>query len=177
MMQMQKQKPTVRTDIEIRPIEEQHREWLKSRVQEIWNGRFVVSRGISYEPWKLPGFLAVRDGVTVGVATYYVHDSECELITLDSFTQWAGVGTALIDAVEEEARKQACGRMWMITTNDNLDGLRFYQRRGYVICAVHPNAIDESRKLKPSIPLVGNYGIDIRDEIELEKNLWCWIGW
>jgi GNAT superfamily N-acetyltransferase len=174
---LQVQKSPVRTDLEIKPIGDEHREWLRSRVQEIWNGRFVVSCGVAYEPSNLPGFLAVQDGVTVGVATYYIHDSECELITLDSFTQWAGVGTALIEAVEEEARKQACGRMWMITTNDNLDGLRFYQRRGYVICAVHLNAIDESRKLKPSIPLVGNYGINIRDEIELEKNLWCWIGW
>lgn len=177
MQTQQKTQQNVRTDLEIKPIGDEHRDWLKSKVQEIWNGRFVVSRGVAYEPSNLPGFIAVKDGVNVGVATYYIHDSECELITLDSFTQWAGVGTALIEAVEEEARKEACGRMWMITTNDNLDGLRFYQRRGYVICAVHVNAIDESRKLKPSIPLVGNYGIDIRDEIELEKNLWCWIGW
>ncbi len=166
-----------KSDITIKPITDDDREWLRSKVQEIWNGRFVVSRGVAYEPANLPGFIAVKDGKTVGVATYYIHDSECELITIDSLAQWQGVGTALIEAVEEEARKQACGRMWMITTNDNIDGLRFYQRRGYVICAVHLNAVEESRKLKPNIPLTGNYGIDIRDEIELEKNLWCWIGW
>lgn len=163
--------------LEIKPIGDEHRDWLRSRVQEIWNGRFVVSRGVQHEPANLPGFLAVKDGVPIGVATYQLCDGECELITIDSFSQWQGVGTALIEAVEEEARKQGCSRMWMITTNDNIDGLRFYQRRGYVISSVHVNAIDESRKLKPSIPLVGQYGIDIRDEIELEKHLWCWIGW
>ncbi|MBZ0184769.1 MAG: GNAT family N-acetyltransferase [Candidatus Obscuribacterales bacterium] len=163
-------------NITTRPIEESDRGWLQSRVQEIWNGRFVVSRGVAYEPANLTGFLAIKDGEPVGVATYYIKDGECELITLDALSQWQGVGTALIEAVEEEARNQACSRMWMIATNDNIDGLRFYQRRGYVICAVHPGAIEQSRKLKPSIPLVGNYSIEIRDEIELEKNLYCWIG-
>lgn len=163
--------------LDITPIGEEHRDWLRSKVQEIWNGRFVVTRGIAYEPANLPGFIASKDGVPVGVATYHIEDGECELITLDALSQWQGVGTALIEAVEEQARKEACSRMWMITTNDNIDGLRFYQRRGYVICNCYPNAVDKSRKLKPSIPLVGNYGIDIRDEIELEKYLWCWIGW
>ncbi|HEY9786674.1 MAG TPA: GNAT family N-acetyltransferase [Candidatus Obscuribacterales bacterium] len=163
--------------LEIRPIGDEHRDWLKSKVQEIWNGRFVVSRGVAYEPANLPGFIAFKDDSPVGVATYYIKEDECELVTLDALSQWQGVGTALIEAVEEEARKQACSRMWMITTNDNIDGLRFYQRRGYVICNVYPNAIDQSRKLKPTIPLVGNYGIDIRDEIELEKFLYCWVGW
>ena len=170
-------KTQVRTDLEIIPITEDHRSWLGSRVQGIWDGRFVVSRGVRHEPADLSGFLAVKDQQIIGVATYHIHSAECELVTLDAFSKWAGVGTALIEAVEEEARKQECGRMWMITTNDNIDGMRFYQRRGYVICGVHVNAIDESRKIKPSIPLVGMYGIEIRDEIELEKNLYCWIGW
>lgn len=37
--------------------------------------------------------------------------------------------------------------------------------------AVYPNAVSLSRKLKPEIPLIGNYGIPIRDEIELELKL------
>ncbi|MGH9548576.1 MAG: GNAT family N-acetyltransferase [Terriglobales bacterium] len=163
--------------VQIKPIGDEHRDWLRSNVQEIWNGRFVVTRGKEHEPANLPGFIAFKDGVPVGVATYRIEDGECELITLDSLVQWQGIGSTLIDAVEEEARKQACSRMWMITTNYNIDGLRFYQRKGYVISAVHVNAVAESRKLKPSIPITGMYGIDIRDEVEFEKYLWCWIGW
>jgi ribosomal protein S18 acetylase RimI-like enzyme len=121
--------------------------------------------------------MAMRNGKPVGVATYHVEGSECELVTLDAFDQWQGIGTALTQAVEEEARKNACSRLWMIATNDNVDALRFYQRRGYVIAAVHVNALEQSRKIKPAIPFIGNHGIDIRDEIELEKYLWCWIGW
>ncbi len=59
----------------------------------------------------------------------------------------------------------------MITTNDNLDALRFYQRRGFTITNVHTDALKESRRLKPEIPKTGLYDIPMRDEIELEKNL------
>jgi GNAT superfamily N-acetyltransferase len=147
------------------------------RIEEVWNKRLVVTRGIAHEPFNLPGFVALKNGIPVGVATYFVRESEMELVTLDAFAQWQGIGTSLIEAVEEEARKSSCSRLWMVTTNDNVDALRFYQVRGYVISAVHCNAVDESRKLKPNIPFNGNYGIPIRDEIELEKYLWCWIGW
>ena len=57
------------------------------------------------------------------------------------------------------------------TTNDNLNALRFYQKRGFVLVAVHRNAMEQARKLKPEIPLIGNDGIPLRDEIELEMLL------
>jgi hypothetical protein len=56
----------------------------------------------------------------------------------------------------------------LVTTNDNLNALRFYQKRGFVLVAVHRNALEVSRKLKPEIPLVGMDSIPLRDEIELE---------
>ena len=62
-------------------------------------------------------------------------------------------------------------RVWLITTNDNLDAIRFYQRRGFMISAIYKNALEFSRKLKPSIPTIGRYGIYMRDEIEFEKQL------
>jgi RimJ/RimL family protein N-acetyltransferase len=70
--------------------------------------------------------------------------------------------------VKEVARQHGCQRVWLITTNDNLNALRFYQKRGFELVAVHRRAIDEARKIKPEIPLIGEYGIPIRDEIELE---------
>ena len=74
-------------------------------------------------------------------------------------------------AVEQQAREAGARRIWLITTNDNLDVLRFYQRRGYRLAAVFPGAVDEARKQKPTIPLTGFYGIPIRDEILPEKTL------
>ncbi len=82
-----------------------------------------------------------------------------------------GIGTALIDAVTKVALQAGCWRVWLITTNDNLHALGFYQKRGFVLVALYRNAIEASRKLKPQIPLVGNDGLPIRDELELESLL------
>jgi hypothetical protein len=60
-------------------------------------------------------------------------------------------------------------RVWLVTTNDNLDAPRFYQRRGFVISEFRRGALDNARRtLKPQIASVGDYGIPIRDELELE---------
>jgi ribosomal protein S18 acetylase RimI-like enzyme len=82
-----------------------------------------------------------------------------------------GVGTALIAAVRTIAVRSKCRRVWVITTNDNLHALRFYQRKGFSLVALHPKALDQSRKLKPEIPLIGLDGIPLRDELELEMLL------
>jgi hypothetical protein len=68
----------------------------------------------------------------------------------------------------EEARKRNCWRVFLITTNDNLNALGFYQKRGFELVAIHRGAVNESRKVKPSIPLIGDNNIPLRDEIELE---------
>ena len=73
----------------------------------------------------------------------------------------------LIEQVKDIARSVGCKRLWLITTNDNMHAVRFYQRRGFMLVAVHRNALAVSRKLKPEIPLIGVDGIPLRDEIEL----------
>jgi len=95
---------------------------------------------------------------------------QCEILTLHAGEQWRGAGTALLEAVGQLARGQGCTRLWVITTNDNVDALRFYQRRGFCLVTVHRGAVDRSRAtLKPEITAAGAYGIPLRDEIELEK--------
>jgi hypothetical protein len=60
----------------------------------------------------------------------------------------------------------------VLTTNDNVDALRFYQRRGFRLAELHPGAVDEARaRLKPEIPRVGDHGIPLRDELMLEKEV------
>ena len=61
-------------------------------------------------------------------------------------------------------------RLWLITTNDNVDALRFYQRRGFRLVAIDRDAVERSRAtLKPGIPRTGLHGIPIRDELTLER--------
>jgi GNAT superfamily N-acetyltransferase len=109
------------------------------------------------------------DGVVTGVLTYVIHAEECEVLTLHAEPPHRGTGTALIEAVKAVAQLAGCTRLWLMTTNDNVDALRFYQRRGFRLAKLHANAVDHSRtRLKPEIPRTGNYGIPLRDELELE---------
>ena len=106
-----------------------------------------------------------------GLVTYRVSAGTCELVTLDSLQMGLGVGSALVEAVVQEAQRAACTRLFLITTNDNIGALRFYQRRGWVLAALRREALEVSRRLKPSIPAVGRNGIPLRDELELEYPL------
>jgi GNAT superfamily N-acetyltransferase len=90
------------------------------------------------------------------------------VLSLDSLREGRGVGTALLEMVKDAAREAGCDRIRLITTNDNLDALRFYQKRGFVLVALHRDAVTAARALKPSIPLLGDHGIPIRDELDLE---------
>ena len=155
-------------DITIRPINTDEQEWIAHFIFEQWGSKKVISRGIVHYPQNLPGFVALYEGEKVGLVTYTIEGRSCEIVTLDSTLPSSGVGTALIDAVREIATDLGCKRLWLITTNDNMNALHFYQKRGFMLVAVHRNALELSRKLKPEIPLIGNYGIPLRDEIELE---------
>ncbi len=102
------------------------------------------------------------------MATVNVENNEMELVTVDSLKPGRGVGTMLIGEVISMAKEKNVKRLWLITTNDNLNALKFYQKNNFHLVKVYPGAIAESRKIKPQIPEIGENGIPIRDEIELE---------
>lgn len=131
----------------------------------------MVTRGRLHDASLLPALIAVRGDEIVGLATYSVSDGECELVSLDAYQPGQGVGSALLARVRDEAVQCGCSRLWLITTNDNLDALRFYQRRGMRLAALHAGALDTARRIKPAISLTGEYGIPIHDELELELRL------
>lgn len=107
----------------------------------------------------------------IGLLTYHLAYESCEVVTLDSLRPASGLGTALLEGAKAAARQARCHRLWLITTNDNLNALRFYQKRGFELVAVHRNALKHSRLIKPHLPLIGEHGIPLRDEIELEMIL------
>ena len=131
----------------------------------------MVAHGNIYRPEQLEGFVVEDHGDWIGLLTFFIKDGECEVTSLDSLREGQGIGSILIDKALEEARARACKRLFLITTNDNLHALGFYQKRGFEIVAIYRGAVNESRKIKPAIPLVGMNGIPLRDEIELEIRL------
>jgi DNA-3-methyladenine glycosylase I len=156
---------------QIRPLRNDDRAWVAKLLEREWGATRIVTRGRLYQADRLPGFVAVRDGRPCGLVAYRLGDGDCEIISLNSLLERIGVGSALIAAVREAAVAAGCRRLWLITTNDNLAALRFYQRRGFRLAALYPNALEASRRLKPEIPLVGHDGIPLRDELELELPL------
>ncbi|MBN2384131.1 GNAT family N-acetyltransferase [bacterium] len=155
---------------QIRPIGLEDRGWVSLFLAEHWGEARVVTRGRIHQADRLPGFIAESEDDRIGLVTYQITGIDCELVSLNSSIDGLGVGRALLDQVKATASARACQRLWLITTNDNTKALRFYQRYGFRFKALYPEAITQSRQLKPSIPLLGNDDIPIRDELELE--LW-----
>jgi ribosomal protein S18 acetylase RimI-like enzyme len=154
--------------ITIRPLAPADVPCLRQMWKENWGDEFLVVHGTIYYPDTLSGFIALEGSECVGEITYTLADGDCEIVSLDSVREGQGLGTKLIHAVVEEARSQSCRRVFLITTNDNLNALGFYQKRGFELVRIHRGAVNEARKIKPSIPLIGMNKIPLRDEIELE---------
>jgi DNA-3-methyladenine glycosylase I len=157
--------------MQVRPLADDDRDWLERFVLERWSASTVVGHGQVYHVAELPGFVALEEDEPVGVVTYSLEGDACEIVTIDSLREGVGIGSALVEAVATAAREAGCRRLWLITTNDNLPMLQFAQKRGFALVAVYPNAVEESRKLKPEISPTGIDGIPIRDELELELHL------
>jgi GNAT superfamily N-acetyltransferase len=156
----------------IRPIRDDERGELTSVVRAHWGSPILASRGVAHDAATLPCLVAVDGERWLGLAAYRLDGDECELVLLEAFEKNAGVGTALLEATAAIARKSNSRRLWLVTTNGNIDALRFYQRRGLRLVRLWVDAITEARRnLKPEIPLAGDNGIPLRDELELELNL------
>jgi N-acetylglutamate synthase-like GNAT family acetyltransferase len=159
------------TSFSVRPAADGDGPWIQRFVLDRW-GEFVVAHGEVVRPAEHRAFVAEEDGRPVGLVTYRMDAAgDCEVVTIDSLAEHRGIGTGLLEAVAGEARRSRARRVWLITTNDNLSALRFYQRRGFRLVGIRPNALEASRKLKPEISKIGEFGIPIRDELEMELDL------
>jgi N-acetylglutamate synthase-like GNAT family acetyltransferase len=157
----------------IRPVTIKDRAWVAQFLDDHWKSTKIVSRGQTYFGHLLDGFAAIEGtedapGKPIGLALYRYDTNSCEILTLDSLQPKTGIGAALLEAVKQTAQQAGCVRVWLIITNDNLNALHFYQKRGWHLAAVYPDALTEARRLQPQIPLIGQNGIPIRDELELE---------
>jgi Acetyltransferase (GNAT) family. len=153
------------------PISDAYRSDVNNILQEEWHCPPLISRGRIIDTTILPGFLFIENDTIAGIVTYNIENAECEIITLNSFKENRGIGTMLVNAVLEAARKNGCERLWLITTNDDINAIRFYQKKGFDLVAAHINAIEISRRLKPEIPLIGMDDIPIKHELEFEIKL------
>ena len=158
--------------MQVREKEPEDQPWIEKMLRERWGGVQVIVHNEIFDAHLLPALVA---GEREGLATFRIQQTNlikfAELMTLDAVKANQGVGTALIEALISRLRVEMVVVLRVTTTNDNLDALRFYQRRGFRITAVRPGAVDNARLIKPSISLIGEYGIPLRDEIDLERQI------
>lgn len=155
-----------RVEFEIRPITD--RAFLEELLRLRWSGGALILRGKIVHPKDVEAIAAYHDGRLAGVATWLLEGPVIYLATLNNISDQRGVGMALLDAMMDLGREKGSALLRVIVTNDNLNALGFYQRRGFRIITVAPGAIDMIRTLMPNIPTMGANRIPIRDEIELE---------
>ena len=157
--------------MELYRIDQKKRKFVDDFIMKHWFTLDMVVHGEKINLGNADGFYASEDNRIVGLITYRIANNEMEIMSLDSLNEKKGIGTSLLDKAIQTAKDVGCLRIMLITTNDNLSALQFYQKRGFDIIRLHHNAVEESRKIKPQIPLTGSNGIPIKHEIELEMKI------
>ena len=155
-------------EFQIKELEPKYRNQVYKFTKKEWGDLNIVSLGKIYNAEKLNGFVALNQEEVVGFVLYHVENNECEIIALYSDIENIGIGTALIKTMKDFTIKNNYRRLFLITTNDNVRAISFYQKNEFSIAAIHVDTIKNSRKLKPQIPMIADNGLPIRDEIEFE---------
>jgi len=155
----------------IREPTESEWEWTAEAAEEI-GGPVVVSAGCLYDLREHPTLIALWGQDPVGLIVFRESDDSFEVLAIKASRKNEGIGSALLSEVEDIARQRSIRCIGLSTTNDNLDALRFYQKRGFRVCAYHVGAFDDVLRLKgksADAKVVGYFGIAMRDVIELSK--------
>lgn len=140
-------------------------------IVKLWGSDFVVSRRRVSYPHKGKAFVLEDNNRITGLAAYEITGQECELTLIEVMERNKGYGAALFEKVLQAAKEAGCRRLWLVTTNNNARAQRFYEKQGMILKAVHKDAMNESRRIKPSIPLKDENGVEIKDEMEFEISL------
>lgn len=149
-------------------LDDKNRNSVDQYIRDEWGGPMIVTLGNIYDARTLPGYIAVENDHIVGAVLYRLAGRECEVAALYSLTENHGIGTALLKKVIVHAGECGCRRVWLVTTNDNTHAIRFYQKFGLSLKAVHINSFEIIRKLKPGLPDCGIDGIPLAHEFEFE---------
>jgi GNAT superfamily N-acetyltransferase len=157
--------------MQVRPLDDADRPWVGALCRRHFGGDTVAALGRLHQPALLPGLVAWEAGERVGALCFCEDESGAEVVLLAAHRPGRGAGGALLEALEEFGRRQGWERLRLVVSNDNTPALRFYQRRGWDLVALHAGAVERDRLRKPEIPLHGVDGIPLRHALELRLPL------
>ncbi len=157
-------------EIEIVEKKEYDEEWIRNAVRNEWHSDLVIIKGREVHPAEFDALIVLKNSERGGFLLYRITGTQCAILTLNSFMKREGIGSRLIDYLEEKLLQKDCNMLEVTTTNDNVESLAFYQKLGFNITSIQVNAMEHAREMKPSIPRTGIHGIPVRDEIILAKD-------
>ncbi len=134
-----------------------------------WGGDVLLMRGRPYASEVLTGTAAFDEKNTLaGLIAWNIEAATCNIMAINAFFKGQNIGKLLLDHVIGQAIEAGMRSVRIMTTNDNVEALRFYQIYGFRLSSIMVGAIDAYRVIKPTLPEIGRHGIPMRDTIELE---------
>ena len=140
-------------------------------LKEHWYATTMVLRGEILDMTRAEGFFLEEEGAILALLTYRFDGKIFEILSLDSLRENEGTGTRMVDEALRRARALGAEKMVVLTSNDNMRAMGFYQKRGFDLVKLYRNGLDAARRLKPDIPMVGRDNIPLRHELEFELML------
>ena len=157
--------------LDVRDFAPEDRAWAAALLGAHGGGVPHVARsGELLDPLEHEGIVAELDGRPVALLTVSESEKGLEVLSLHSEVRGVGAGTRLLETALRVAVASEAPRLWLVTTNDNVDAIRWYLRRGMHVAAVHSGGVDADRSaIKPEIPRENpENGLPVRDYVELE---------
>lgn len=155
----------------VRDFEAADHDWARRLIGDHQGGDHRVARFCELlDPTEQEGIVAELDGRPIGLLTVHETDRGLEVLTLHSQVRGVGAGTRLLETALRVAEASHAPRLWLVTTNDNIEAIGWYLRRGLTVAQVHDGAVEADRAtLKPTLATINSEnGLPIRDLVELE---------
>ncbi|MEM0906439.1 MAG: GNAT family N-acetyltransferase [Pseudomonadota bacterium] len=141
---------------------------LQSFLTDRWGSTVLIINGEEVDALECEALVA---GDFSAVITFRIEGDSAEIVSFNAVPPLAGLGSNLLNAFIDLMRQRQINTVNVTTTNDNVNALRFYQRRGFRLSVLRPGAVDAARRLKPSIPKEGRHKIALRDELVMSLPL------
>lgn len=154
----------------VRPAEPRDRQRITDLLLADFGHLTIVAFGEEMHADREEALVAeMRDDIA-GVLAWRRLGDALHIVALATDPMWqrTGVGGHLVAEVELLARRLGLSRLLTATSNDNLPSLYFYQRHGFRLIGIAPDAFAVHSKV-PNAP--GFAGLPVLDEVRMEKLL------